>query len=306
MGHPFERTHRTRLPGLLLTTASTLSLLLAVATLLLGFASHHTAALITRIPRFTLTAQAGTLRVHRTLATHVDDTVRQRIAYLSNRDLSGALSISGIIAPNGARVTARTFTPKLENRSTWANFPKLFATPEYEAALVAALDDPDRFAAAHLALAYRRNTPFNGLRPDTGVTLTRTDGHPTVDLDGLRLQLPDYAAAASDDEISRRRDGPPLPITIDPAAQPRLRQLWNARLAAPVASLRLWQATPPLLILPALQAWSIARHHRRKSRARRGLCPTCAYDLRASPDRCPECGTVPEIAFASTPAPSNP
>ena len=47
----------------------------------------------------------------------------------------------------------------------------------------------------------------------------------------------------------------------------------------------------------ALSSWVALRSAlRRRRRERAGLCARCGYDLRATPGRCPECGSVSEEA----------
>jgi hypothetical protein len=60
-------------------------------------------------------------------------------------------------------------------------------------------------------------------------------------------------------------------------------------------SIPLWLVFLATAILPL--GWAF-RWHRMRTTLAMGCCQICGYDLRATPDRCPECGTVPGKAGA--------
>jgi len=60
----------------------------------------------------------------------------------------------------------------------------------------------------------------------------------------------------------------------------------------------------PLALVPAASLRRFARGARWRQRLRAGLCPTCGYDLRASKEKCPECGSpIPPTARHPAPNP---
>lgn len=52
-----------------------------------------------------------------------------------------------------------------------------------------------------------------------------------------------------------------------------------------------WSVAAPFAILPTRRFVAALRRRRAK---RFNRCPSCGYDLRATPDHCPECGTIPK------------
>ena len=71
----------------------------------------------------------------------------------------------------------------------------------------------------------------------------------------------------------------------------------------------IWLACPHWFLALLFAILPVLRFHvatRSRPGDRGGYCPRCGYDLRATPDRCPECGDVPTMMRPSKVTPSDP
>jgi hypothetical protein len=155
----------------------------------------------------------------------------------------------------------------------WLKFSKQDAT----AALLQAMEDPERFAIAHLLLMQWHGS--------STAAFERLEGNRIrCERDGLRFVL-------------TLQDGPDgfwdPSAAYEPDQLPKLREQWHRRLDVARGSVPLWSVTAATAVLPLVWITMFVRHRLvRQSRRQSGRCLVCGYDLRASRGRCPECGTV--------------
>jgi hypothetical protein len=161
-------------------------------------------------------------------------------------------------------------------------------------ALLEALEDENRFVAAHYWLAA-------GLTGTTAVVSKIEGSQLVLDIFGLRATLnPTQLNASLPNPTPRvslaQRGGlsgedihstAGAIVAIDRGQMPKIRRAWHDRLDQQALRVPYLPAIIGSLICPVL--WYLQRRKLRQ-RQKFGRCLNCGYDLRASQARCPECG----------------
>lgn len=319
--------------GLVRPISTGLSLMLCIAILILWARSRRhevIASVLVNGQRYTTITAKGKIGLFAPPAPAHDPTTRQMaemtVAALRNDDLwwkarftsyDDPPLLMGVYPPGPRRGTA-------SKRAETGIDRRDLVRP-----LLAALENPNRFVAAHVLLL--RHSPqwkwefdeftldYLPCEPISEHHLGRLqwddNRHPhtaaswgKLDLDGLQItfnrwlkQLDPWMQTPEGGWM--KPDGNEYEYTsnggwegrvegdADLSSLPVVRAQWHRRLDVQLAFVPLWPLAAAAALLPLATAHRLTRQRAmRRREERRGLCSRCGYDLRASKDRCPECG----------------
>jgi hypothetical protein len=243
--------------------------------------------------RYTLRNERGVVRVlgppsHPQLAS---PAAWDFVAHLSNDQLSWNVSYQTIF-PQRFGSDPKWF-PGATTQGSGLNNADLLRP------LLEALEDPKRFAAAHLWLDNRFNTVrtwsqridrdhlvagYDGLEVTLRPSMLLRD-RATLEAECRRNQKRGDIAALS--ELCAGPDA----LQISPEQLPKLRRLWHDRLDVQVLAIANWVLVTLPIVPLAISAMRFWRSRVMRAAQARGCCPVCGYDLRSGHERCPECGS---------------
>jgi hypothetical protein len=237
--------------------------------------------------------------------TDAADEARALAGRIRNQQARWFGSFQGVRTASALRISCTAF-----QRATRIEGWSWLSSQAAAGPLLEALEDPERFVAAHHLLGQVTGRPAAFTARPLG-----SDGAYVADDDGLPVEVTrpgpkespgDARSRVEDSDASVAPKQRVTPVRwsateryapggaelaqnarIDPAHIPRLVKMWYDRLGVRYASAPYWAVMLAGFPAPAFFAW---RAGRRRRRTRRGLCGGCGYDLKASPDRCPECG----------------
>jgi hypothetical protein len=292
MRYSGDVTRARRIVSALFTTLSAF-VFLAVTTLwVCSYSKSREIDITVRRELYILCADRGGLTLSGPPVAPESEIVEawRRVSLLRNSDLRWYL----LRAPT----PPVTFTPQpVFTAGLWSSH-----TPAEERALLRALDDPNAFVAAYVVLTIGRGVSTIGRFEYA------RDGAMLYDWAGLRLRCSADTWAVLNWRILMQQfqqieksgavinagvwvvTGDPLRDSTwdaDPAQRHSLRALWARRLCTARFRVPYWALLLPVVVAPARRGLSRWRIVRRMKACR---CPTCAYDLRTTPGRCPECG----------------
>jgi len=139
--------------------------------------------------------------------------------------------------------------------------------------LLRGLDGKIKFGAAHVLLTNRYAGPMEVVRFKEGVE----------EWNGLEIR---YGPAFPSSLPNASKSG----VYINPSQIDSMREHWDRIFDVPKISISYIWILLTTCIAPAILLWRRLRALRRMLRQKSGHCVNCGYDVRFSPQRCPECG----------------